>query len=295
MRARNDLAVIQTADFITPIVDDPYFFGKIAAANSYSDIYAMGGSALSAINLVCWPPGLDEACLEAMLQGASEVAAEAGAPIIGGHTVADDELKYGLAVNGTVHPDAIVRNVGAQAGDVLFLTKPLGTGILSVALRKGHLDASESDAMITSMCRLNKEASEMAVAVGARAMTDVTGFGLAGHLGEMLGNDDQLGVSLNAEKVPLLPGVKASLEKGYATCGAAPNREAVGERMHIEKGLSSELDFESILCDPQTSGGLLIAMPEARTDDFHREARHRGIDVTEIGRFNRSGRIEVTA
>ena len=285
------LAIIQTADFITPIVDDPYTFGRIAATNALSDVFAMGGDPVSAINLVAWPPRLDESHLNDMLRGGADAADAAGCPIVGGHTVSDNELKYGLSVNGRVHPERVIRNQGAGPGDALFLTKPLGTGILATALKKGRLGEDAALAMVASMTRSNQPASQAAVAAGASAMTDVTGFGLAGHLSEMLGTGNALGVRIFTERLPLLPDTLTYAAARRMRGGMAANHDYVGDRLCLAPGM--DLRYRALLCDPQTSGGLAVAIPRERVDSFLSEASGRDVHPTEIGVFDRSGLIQV--
>jgi len=291
VQVTDDLAIIQTADFITPIVDDPYTFGRIAATNALSDVFAMGGRPLSAINLVGWPARLDERFLHEMLRGGADVAQAAGCPIIGGHTVSDDEVKYGLSVNGCVHPDRIIRNQGARPGDVLLLTKSLGTGILATALKRGRISEEEEQAMVAAMTESNRAASEAALKAGAHAMTDITGFGLAGHLSEMLARDGDLGIRVVAEKLPLLPGVRERAAVRRLKGGMAANQDYVASRLRFAPGLESP--YLAVLCDPQTSGGLAVALPRERVDAFISEATAHGVRATEIGEFDQSGLIQV--
>lgn len=290
VRVSDDLAIIHTADFITPIVDDPYTFGRIAATNALSDIYAMGGRPLSAINLVAWPSRLDPQYLDDMLRGGADVARAAGCPIVGGHTICDDELKYGLSVNGRAHPDRIIRNQGARPGDVLLLTKALGTGILATALKKKKISEEEMNAMVACMTESNRSASEAAVEAGVHAMTDVTGFGLAGHLSEMLATGSDLGVRVVAEKLPLLPGVSKHAPARRLKGGMAANHDYVAAKLRLAPGLQAMT--LAVLCDPQTSGGLAVALPRERVGTFSEAAASRGVHATEIGEFDRSDLIQ---
>jgi len=293
LKVSDDLAICFTADFITPLVDDPKAWGRIAAANSLSDVYAMGAVPLAALNLVCWPKSLSTAVLAEVLAGGARTAAEAGCVIGGGHTVVDKEPKYGLAAIGTVHPDRILRNQGAMPGDLLYLTKPLGTGILSTAIKRAAASADEVEAAVESMCTLNRAASEAAIAVSVHALTDVSGFGLAGHLMEMLGSSGKLGVELSVETLPLLPGVGDHLKAGMIPGGTNRNREAYQQRVRFAEGL--EEGWDVLVYDPQTSGGLLAAVGPKMRDRFEKEASQRGVEVFCIGRFTESGVIQVVA
>jgi selenide, water dikinase len=288
----DDLAICFTADFITPVVDDAETWGRIAAANALSDVYAMGGKPLAALNLVCWPKQLTPELLSDVLAGGMAVTSEAGCLLVGGHTVEDKEPKYGLAVIGMVHPDRILRNRGARPGDLLYLSKPLGTGIISTAVKAKLAKDEEIAAAVQSMIRLNRNASEAALAALARAVTDVTGFGLAGHLSEMLGPEGQLGAEISFGSLPLLPGTMEQMQMGMIPAGAYRNRDAYSDRVQFAQGVDDGLEI--LLFDPQTSGGLLIAMDPAQADKFERESENRDTKVTRIGVFNDSGRIAMT-
>ena len=292
LRVSDDLAILFTADFITPLVDDARSWGRIAAANALSDIYAMGGRPLAALNLVCWPRELPAELLGDVLSGGAAAAAEAGCLIVGGHTVEDREPKYGMAVIGLTRPEAIVRNRGSEDGDVLYLTKPLGTGILATAIKAELANADQIAAAVASMTALNRVAAEAAVAAGVHAMTDVTGFGLAGHLSEMLGDDRQLGAKLSLAALPRLPGIREQMAMGMIPGGAYRNREAYGDRVTLDP--ASNQDDEILLFDPQTSGGLLIAIAPESAATFEQRAEPGGAEFWQIGRINTSGRIEVT-
>jgi len=287
----DELAVCFTADFITPVVDDPGQWGQIAAANSLSDVFAMGARPLAALNLVCWPKSLPPEMLAEVLAGGARTAAESACLIVGGHTVEDKEPKYGLAVIGTVHPDRVFRNRGAQPGDLLYLTKPLGTGILATAIKAGLAGREETEAAVQSMTTLNRGASEAAVAVSARALTDVSGFGLAGHLLEMLGPDGSLGAEVYANELPLLPGVRRHMQTGMIPGGAYRNRDAYQKRVRIAE--EARDPWEILIYDPQTSGGLLAAIPPEAEERFRQEAARRDVAASRIGAFNQTGRIDV--
>lgn len=291
LRVSDDLAILFTADFITPLVDDPHIWGKIAAANALSDIYAMGGRPLAALNLVGWPRELPAEMLGEVLSGGAAAAAKADCLIAGGHTVEDREPKYGMAVIGLIHPDAIVRNRGLKPGDALLLTKPLGTGILATAMKAELADPDQVAAAIASMTALNRVAAEAAVAVGVHAMTDVTGFGLAGHLSEMLGDDQQLGAQLSLAALPRLPGVADHMALGMIPGGAYRNRDAYGDR--VEFAAADQQQADMLIFDPQTSGGLLVAIHPESVASFEQQAAAGGIEVWQIGRVDTSGAIRV--
>ncbi len=282
---RDDLAVCFTADFITPVVDPPVDWGRIAAANALSDVYAMGALPLAALNLVAWPDCLPIETLSEVLAGAADACAQAGCLVVGGHTIQDDQPKYGMAVIGTVHPDKILRNRGAQPGDRLYLSKPLGTGILATAIKAELASDAEIAAAVASMSMLNRAAGEAAVAAGARALTDVTGFGLAGHLSEMLGPEGSLGAELSLEALPLLPGAVEHLQMGLVPAGAYRNRETYSPRVQFDAAVPE--DRRILLFDPQTSGGLLAAIPPEAAQQFEQQAA-----AHPIGRFTDTGRIE---
>jgi selenide,water dikinase len=262
-RLRDDLALVQTADFFTPIVDDPYDFGRIAATNALSDVYAMGGRPVSALNLVAWSvEELGAAPLMEVLRGGADVAADAGVVILGGHTIADAEPKYGLAVTGVVHPDELISNAAGRAGDALVLTKPLGTGAVSTALKKGFADQELVAAAVEVMCELNAEAASAARAAGAHAMTDVTGFGLLGHLHELT-TASGLAAVLDARVVPAIPGVLELLADDRALAGGSrSNRSYAESYASFDRGVDEIR--RRLVCDAMTSGGLLIALSPER-------------------------------
>lgn len=258
-RLRDDLAIVNTVDFFTPVVDDPFTYGQIAAANALSDVYAMGGKPLTALNLVCWPQsGLPGEILTEILRGGTEKAREAGAVIVGGHSVADDEVKYGMAVTGVIDPRRIIRNVGARPGDALLLTKPLGTGILMTALKRDRLDADYYKSAVRWMAELNVQSAAAMLKYEVHAATDITGFGLAGHAYKMA---DGSGVTLRIEEsdLPVLPGALELCREGMIPGGGKRNREFYGRFVTISAETADEIG--EIAFDPQTSGGLLIALP----------------------------------
>jgi selenide,water dikinase len=257
-RLSDDRALVATVDFFTPIVDDARTWGAIAAANALSDIYAMGGTPLFALNLVGWPRGtLPFDLLGEVIAGAADVAQRAGCLIVGGHSVDDAEPKFGMAAIGEVHPDRLLTNRGARPGDVLVLTKPLGTGVLTTALKRDLVGPAELAPAITSMITLNDTAARVALAHGARAATDITGFGLLGHLGNLLAGSG-VGADLAVEAFPVLPGVIELVQQGVVPGGTRRNLAAATD-VHWDADITEE---EQLLCaDAQTSGGLLMAFP----------------------------------
>lgn len=256
-RMNEQQAVISTADFFPPVVDDPYAFGAIAAANAMSDVYAMGGQVLMAINLVAWPDNLDPGILSEVLQGGADIVTQAGAVIAGGHTVTDNEPKYGLAVTGIVHPERILTKGGAQPGDYLLLGKPLGTGLITTAHKREQVDARDLDAALQSMMQLNRSASQALLRPGVHAVTDITGFGLLGHAWEMAAQSlTSMRFRFNA--LPLLPGARKYAELGCITGGAHRNQEYFSQHVRIDERL--DVFDRELLWDPQTSGGLFAAV-----------------------------------
>jgi len=251
-------ALVQTVDFITPLVDDPYAFGQIAAANSLSDVYAMGGSPITALNVVCWPSGLDPNILRETLRGGLSKFAEAGVALLGGHTVDDAQFKYGASVTGLVHPQRLWTNAGAKPGDVLILTKPLGTGVVSSAVKLGKASDVSAQAALVSMTTLNKAARDVLAQFTVHACTDVTGFGLMGHLSHMA-RASRVTVHIAAQSVPLLPGALDLVRAGIGPGGTARNRDHFGPNVNIAPALEPAL--AELLFDPQTSGGLLASVP----------------------------------
>jgi selenide,water dikinase len=282
IRVREDLALIQTVDFFTPIVDDPRTFGRIAATNSLSDVYAMGGQPLAAMNIVCFPrKSLSLEVLQDVLLGGLDAAQEAGALLVGGHSVDDAEFKYGLSVTGTVHPDRVVTNAGAEPGDRLILTKPIGTGVVATAVKRGKaLPEVEAEA-IRWMCALNRDAAEAMQEVGAHACTDITGFGLLGHALEMA-SASRVTIELDAGSVPLLAGARELGAKGMFPGGSRANRRHCERAVTLEDGIEPLL--VDLLADAQTSGGLLIAVAEDRAEALHAALERRHVPHPEIGR-----------
>ena len=261
----DDLALVQTVDFFAPIVDDPYDFGRIAAANALSDVYAMGGEPLTALNIVGFPTGkLPVELLTEILRGGHDVVREAGATVVGGHTVVDEELKYGLAVTGRADPRRLLTNSGAEPGDRLVLTKPLGSGMLTTAARRGAIAPEDHRALVDTMSRLNAAASRAALAVGARCATDVTGFGLLGHASHVA-RGSNVTLRIDPASVPLLHGAREAAESGVRTGGGERNAEYLSSR--VEWG-GTDATLRALLVDPQTSGGLLVAVTEAALEDY---------------------------
>jgi len=275
-----DLAIIQTVDFFTPIVDDPYMFGQIAAANALSDVYAMGGQPLTAMNIVCFPiKTMDISILREILRGGLDKIREAGATLVGGHSVEDSELKYGLSVTGTIHPSKVLTNVGAEVGNRLILTKPLGTGIINTAIKAG-MAKEESIEMVTNyMARLNRTASEVIQEIGANACTDITGFGLVGHAFEMIQGTGK-GMIIHVSSVPVFPEAVNFAEMGLVPGGTYRNREFRINQVDIDPNVSPYLS--DILFDPQTSGGLLIAVPGEKAEKMVKRLNGKGIEEAAI-------------
>jgi selenide,water dikinase len=261
----DDLALVQTVDFFAPIVDDPFDFGQIAAANALSDVYAMGGQPLTAMNIVAFPTSdLPLEILGDILRGGQEKVHEAGALIVGGHTVIDTELKYGLAVTGRAHPQFLLKNSEARAGDQLVLTKPIGNGILATAAKRQTLGSDALKVMIDYMKMLNGPASRVAISVKAKCATDITGFGLLGHLSH-IARASNVTARITVAQIPLLPAVRESVRAGAVPDGARRNAEYLEQ--YVAWGATSEED-RTILCDPQTSGGLLVCVSRQRTQDY---------------------------
>jgi selenide,water dikinase len=266
-RLTDSLAVVSTADFFTPIVDDPYDFGRIAATNALSDVYAMGGTPVTALNLVAFPlADLGGEVLRSILRGGSDVCATAGVAVVGGHSIDDPEPKYGMAVTGTVHPDVVVRNSTARAGDSLFLTKPIGGGLATTALKRGLASERLIHETVSVMTTLNRDASLAALAASASAMTDVTGFGLLGHLHE-LALASGVSVEVEAAAVPAIDGLMdlLALDEPPIAGGTRRNREWIEEFVDWDAGVPEPLRW--LMCDAMTSGGLLVALPESGTND----------------------------
>ena len=277
-----DQALVQTVDFFTPVVDDPYTFGQIAATNALSDVYAMGGQPLTSLALVCFPEKADLAILERILAGGLSKMVEAGCTVIGGHSIRDDETKFGYAVTGLVHPKKILANGGAKPGDALVLTKPLGTGVISTAIKNGKTEPGWIDAAVQSMTTLNKQAAEL---IGKKqyrvhAMTDVTGFGLIGHAREMA-LASNVALRFFSKDILVLPGAVDCIRAGYIPGGLKANREFAECVVSYEAPI--EADLKTLLFDPQTAGGLLISIADGDCAEFVLELDNLGIPARHIG------------
>ncbi len=290
-----DQALVQTVDFFTPVVDDPYTFGQIAATNSLSDVYAMGGKPLTALALVCFPEKADLAILERILAGGLSKMMEAGCTVIGGHSIRDEETKFGYSVTGMVHPKKVLANGGARPGDALLFTKAIGTGVISTAIKKGKAEPQWIEAAVRSMTTLNQRAAEVIVADSNQggnyrvsAMTDVTGFGLIGHAREMVLASD-VSIRISAGKVPLLEGALECVRAGYIPGGLKNNRDFAECLVEYDEGVPE--DVRALLFDPQTAGGLLIATPEGQR--LLKALTGAGVAAVEIGQVLPSGRPRI--
>jgi selenide,water dikinase len=280
VRLTAETALVLTLDFFPAIVDDPYTFGQVAAANALSDVYAMGGKPLTALNIVGFPEGdLPLEALGELLRGGADKVNEAGAVVVGGHTIRDSELKYGLSIVGLIHPGRILRKEGARNGDVLILTKPIGTGVYSTALKNGALARRQEKLFYRVMSELNRNAAEGMYDFGVRACTDITGFGLLGHALEMALASD-VSLVLNVRDVPLLPGALRLSSSGFLTGGGMSNREYVKDEIAVEGRLAPAL--EMLLCDPQTSGGLLVSIPRKKAGRYLAALKRRGVNSAAI-------------
>jgi len=283
-RLNDDLAIIQTLDFFTPIVDDPYSFGQIAAANAMSDIYAMGGDPLTALNIICFPVNtMDISVLQETLKGGLDKIKEAGALLVGGHSVEDNEFKYGLSVTGTVHPEQVLTNRGARPGDILILTKPIGTGIINTAIKGNLADKRLINEVTEIMSCLNGAAKDESIRFDISACTDVTGFGLLGHACEMIENQD-IGLRIDTHKIPLIEKAMDFANMGIVPAGTHRNRDF---RRGCLKGYeTTKPAFMDVLFDPQTSGGLLIAVKREEGGTMEKALREKGVkDASIIGEF----------
>jgi selenide,water dikinase len=283
-------ALVQTVDFFTPIVDDPYTFGQIAATNSLSDVYAMGGKPLTAMALVCFPEKADLEILERILAGGLSKMMEAGCTVIGGHSIRDEETKFGYSVTGMVHPKKVLANQGAKAGDALLFTKALGTGVISTAIKKGKAEAAWIDAATRSMTTLNKRAAEVIIDGDFRvhAMTDITGFGMIGHAREIALASD-VSFRFYASRVPLLQGALECVRAGYIPGGLNNNRDFAECLVEYDDGVAE--DVRALLFDPQTAGGLLIST--ANCDRLKRALNDAGVDAVKIGEVLPDGKPKI--
>ncbi|OGP31248.1 MAG: selenide, water dikinase SelD [Deltaproteobacteria bacterium GWC2_42_11] len=276
-----DTAVVNTVDFFPPIVDDPYLFGQIAAANALSDVYAMGGMPKLAMNIVCFPPDLDLSILEEIIKGSLDKLKEAGVILIGGHSIEDKEVKYGLSVTGFVHPDKVVKNSGAKSGDVLVLTKPIGVGIITSALKNRNISESDADESIISMKTLNNISSKIMVETGVNACTDITGFGLIGHAVEMADASD-VSIVLKSKSIPVFnAAMKLAKKRSNLPKSVADGKGYFKERVLMDKKIKNEL--VNILYNPETSGGLLISVPKGKKGELMDKLKARGSSAYEVG------------
>ena len=288
-KVSDDVAIVQTLDFFPPMVDDPYIFGQIAATNALSDVFAMGGEVKTALNIVCFPEDMDLNVLGRILQGGAEKVIEAGGTLAGGHSIADDGVKYGLSVTGVVHPDKIYANNTVQTGDVLVLTKKLGVGIICTANRIGEASAESMAEAVQSMTTLNKTAAEISGKYQVHACTDVTGFSFLGHLHEML--DGKNSCRVYAEQVPVMQEVLHYAEEFYLTAAAQKNRNHVGQFVHF-KDISFAM--EEVLFDPQTSGGLLLAVHPDDAANMVKEMQECGLPAAIVGEIREKSDVEIT-
>ena len=287
-----DTAIIQTIDFITPIVNDPYSFGQIAAANSISDVYTMGGRPITAMNVVSFPSGdMDISILKEILRGGLDKIQEAGAALMGGHSVNDPEMKYGLAVTGVVHPDKLITNSGTRIGDCLVLTKPLGTGVMSTALKNRLTDEKEMQEAIRSMTSLNKTAAELMIELGAHACTDVTGFGLIGHASHLI-QEGETGIEFDFNEIPFFPEVMDLSRKEVYPGGLERNREFYSPQVEFRGRIPQYK--RNLLFDPQTSGGLLIALSPAKTELMVEKLKKLKIHAVIIGKIIKDTNHKIT-
>jgi selenide,water dikinase len=280
----DELAIVETVDFFAPVVDDPFTFGAVSAANSVSDIFAMGGDVLFGLNIAAFPDNLPAEILTSIFEGGASIMEQAGGVIAGGHTVTDDEPKYGLAVTGVIHPDKILTKAGAKAGDYLYLTKPIGVGVVTTALKNQRVDRADLDAAVASMMTINRDASLAARTAGVSACTDITGFGLLGHAYE-IAEKSGVGLRLTASAIPLLPGSLRYVADGQIPDGLNRNRSYfsrhVGGGVSISAGV--ERDLTTLLYNPETSGGLLIATPPDRSRDLEAAFAAKHLNLWRIG------------
>ena len=280
-RLSPDLALVQTVDFFTPIVDDPYTFGQIAAANSLSDVYAMGGRPISALSIVGFPnTGRDVGILEMILQGGLAKMREAGCSVIGGHSLGDDEIKFGYAVTGVINPQHVLKNVGARPGDLLVLTKRLGTGVIGTALKKDGATKAAVEAAILSMCTLNRSGMELALPFEVHAATDITGFGLLGHAREMAVGS-KVSFAIDSRQIESLPEALDLAQKGFLPGGLMRNRDFLGGCVEFAHDVPENV--RNLLFDPQTSGGLLLSMAPKHAAPLLESMRTNGVDAQEVG------------
>ena len=277
----SDIAVVQTVDYFSPIVDDPYTYGQIAATNSLSDIYAMGGQPKTALSIVGFPSkGLDFTILGDIMRGGLDKLTEAGVALLGGHSVRDDEIKFGYAVTGVIDPKKIKQNNGARTGDRVILTKPLGTGLITTAIKRGKASTEHVQAAVSTMLQLNRRAAEICTDLGVNTMTDITGFGLAGHAVEVA-KASHLSIEIDHRKLPLLPGTLDYSREGFCAGGLTSNQEFFGKKVSIAETVSQ--DMRNVVFDPQTSGGLLIFCNPQQSKSLLEKLLSENIPAAEIG------------
>lgn len=288
-KVSDDIGVIQTVDFFPPMVEDPYTFGKIAATNALSDVYAMGGEVKTAMNIVCFPQSWDINMLGEILRGGSEKVIEAGGVLVGGHSINDVDVKYGLSVMGVVHPDKIYANNGGHPGDKLIITKRLGVGIISTAHRVGEATQEAMDKAIESMTTLNKYAAQCCKKYDIHGCTDITGFGFLGHLHEMV--DGKLSCRVYADKLPIFPEALEYADEFLLTAVAQQNRNHVGRHVKFDPEISFAM--QEVMFDPQSSGGLLIVLPADQADDLLRDIQDMGVPAAIVGEMMEPDKKEI--
>lgn len=280
----DEVAIIQTVDFFPPVVDDPYDYGRIAATNALSDVYAMGATPKTALNLLCFSSCMDLGVVRRILEGGADACMEAGVTVAGGHSIEDEEPKYGLSVMGLCHPGQIRRNNTPRKGDVLILTKRLGTGALSTGLKAGLLDQATEKMLVDTMATLNKYAMEASLPFDVSASTDVTGFGLLGHVREMAGGNKDVTIELDSQSVPLLPQALEMANQGMLPGGTHRNRQHVGDQVRFNDRIP--LALTDLMFDPQTSGGLLLAMKDEDANLYLEAVSKEGREAWVIGRIH---------
>ena len=290
-RINDRQAIVQTVDFFPPIVDDPYDFGRIAAANALSDVYAMGGRPLTALNIVCFPSSdMPSEILVQLLRGAGEKIEEAGAVVVGGHSIKDKELKYGIAVTGLIDPEKIITNSRARAGDRLYLTKPLGTGLITTGIKKNAVDRELIAIVTAQMAQLNSKASELMIAMDVQAATDVTGYGLLGHALE-IARASRVTIRIDSNSLPLMPQALELAAAGMAPGGTAANKQFLEGHIRVSENVDEHL--LTVMFDPQTSGGMLMAVPQDRTERLEQEAADRKVFAQCIGQVESLGEVTI--
>ena len=287
-KVSDDIAIVQTLDFFPPMVEDPYTFGKIAATNALSDVWAMGGEVKAAMNIVCFPETMDINILGEIMRGGAEKVIEAGGTLVGGHSIADTDIKYGLSVMGTVHPDKVYANNGGRAGDKLIATKRLGVGIVCTADRVGEASKEAMDSALTAMTTLNKYAAEIAHKYTIHGCTDITGFGFLGHLHEMM--DGDLSCHIHAKQLPIIPEAVGYADEFLLTAAAQKNRNHFAEYIRFE---DVPFAYEEILFDPQTSGGLIIAVAGDEADAMLTELTAAGVTASIVGEITELTDVEI--